>query len=130
MIPLEIKKLLTVLMIISLSIGNLLAQQTMQDDNSENEQIQYEKEPQAARLKNAEPISKGDLPDAVINSFEESYFKDWNITEIYRTENMESIPADYIIKVEKGDVFMYLFFSSSGELIVQETQDISTMQIE
>ena len=123
-----LKRIITILICIMITNGFVLAQQSSTESNPEVDEV-----PQENRLENLNPISKGELPDIVINSFEKGYFSDWKITEIYKTENMEGakeIPADYIIMVEKNNTIMYLFYSGNGELIMQETQDLPITEVE
>ena len=123
-----VKRILSVLVCIIITHGFVLAQQSSTESNSNADEA-----PQETRLENLNSISKGDLPDMVLNSFEEGYFSDWKITEIYKTENVEvaeEIPADYVLMVEKDNTIMYLYYSANGELIMQEAQDLPITEVE
>jgi hypothetical protein len=69
-------------------------------------------------------ISKGDLPDAVENSFSDGFFSNWNVIETFRipTEVSPSEPA-YIIDVEQDGVVMTLHYNEAGQLLYQQKRD-------
>lgn len=64
------------------------------------------------------------MPDAILEDLKRGYFSDWNIAEIYKTEDTEAIPAEYIIKVEKELIFMYLFYTFDGQLVAQQREGV------
>ncbi|MDQ3192744.1 MAG: hypothetical protein M3Q58_14210 [Bacteroidota bacterium] len=74
-------------------------------------------------FKYAEPITLNELPEAILSDLNQGYFNEWNITELYKAEYTEEIPAEYIVKVEKDLIFMYLFYTADGQLLVQERED-------
>lgn len=92
--------------------GNIKPQKQL---NLESEQIED-------NFKHAKPIKQNELPDAIINDLKEGYFSDWKIAEVYKAKQTEAIPAEYIIKVEKDLIFMYLFYTKEGQLVIQKRE--------
>jgi hypothetical protein len=75
------------------------------------------------RFANAEPVNKKDVPEMVMSSFREGYFSEWEVVEIYNAEDVETdieLPAQYVIKVKSQDETMHLYYTSNGELLMQE----------
>jgi hypothetical protein len=71
-------------------------------------------------------IKYRELPELVKNDLENGYFNDWKVKEVYEAqtgETDESIPTDYVIKVEKQDAIMYLHYQGNGALLMQEVWD-------
>jgi hypothetical protein len=100
----------------------------VQEPGQEN--IQNEQDPQnnfqnsdfINRFENAEPIKMNELPEMVMTSFRDGYFQNWNILEIYNATALADIdvPAEYVLRVEKNNVKMNLYYLSNGELLMQE----------
>ncbi|MBA3899190.1 MAG: hypothetical protein H0X62_03115 [Bacteroidetes bacterium] len=83
---------------------------------------QFDGEALSGRYEQKKNIEYRGLPETVQHSFENSYFSDWEVLEVYHAH--EAGLADYIIKVEKDDTEMYLHFQENGELIMQEKLDL------
>jgi predicted acyl esterase len=79
------------------------------------------------RFENVEPLKEKNIPEMVMNGFQNGYFNDWEIVEIYNADDLNQIevPADYVFRVQKNDVRMNLYYQSNGELLMQEKGSLS-----
>jgi hemolysin activation/secretion protein len=98
-------------------------QAEQEDAQNPDSPQQVESEGDIDRFENAKTMRYRQLPEAIRNDLENNFFGDWEVQGVYSAHELQQepeVPADYVLKVQKEDVTMNLYYQGNGQLLMQE----------